>query len=114
MEVWAPTGISFYDATVSLTVHSEGTHYITFGSQGQTHGSYIASLSNKNGNCYCTTEGPDGYLDLVLKFDTQEIVAALGTVYDGDELPLILTSEDLAETPIEVTDCIITIANNEN
>ena len=32
----------------------------------------------------CNTMGPDGYLDLTLKFDTQEIAAALGNVNDKD------------------------------
>lgn len=38
----------------------------------------------KEGCDNCTTAGPDGYLDLTLKFDTQEIVDALGDVNDGD------------------------------
>lgn len=67
-------------------------------------------VSNKTDDCDCTTEGPDGYLDLLLKFDTQEIVAALGGVYDGDVFLLILTGEDLAGTPIEGTDCVVIIA----
>ena len=46
IERWAPTGTSYYDASVSLTAPSEGTHYITFGSQGQTNGCYIASLTS--------------------------------------------------------------------
>jgi hypothetical protein len=36
----------------------------------------------------CTEAGPDGYMDLVLKFSTQEIVAAIGEVNDGDVLIL--------------------------
>jgi hypothetical protein len=39
----------------------------------------------------CTTDGPDGYLDLTLKFDAQEVIAALGDVEDGDCLVLGLT-----------------------
>jgi len=39
----------------------------------------------------CTTEGPDGYLDLTLKFDRQEVVTALIGVSDGDCLVLELT-----------------------
>jgi len=41
----------------------------------------------------CTTAGPDGYLDLTLKFDMQEVVAALGEVNDGDCLVLQLTGK---------------------
>jgi hypothetical protein len=44
----------------------------------------------------CGSEMPDGFMDLVLKFSTQEIVAALGPVEDGDVviLTLIASSED--------------------
>jgi len=41
----------------------------------------------------CTTEGPDGYQDLGLKFDAQELVAVLGTVEDGKCLVLRLTGK---------------------
>jgi len=44
--------------------------------------------------------GPDGYLDLTLKFKTQEIVAALGDVHDGDVLTLMLTGNLFDGTPI--------------
>ena len=67
-------------------------------------------VSNKTDDCECTTEGPDGYLDLVLKFDTQEIVDALGGVYDGDVYLLTLTGKAVDGTPIEGTDCVIIIA----
>jgi hypothetical protein len=36
----------------------------------------------------CTEAGPDGYLDLTLKFDAQEVVAALGELSDGDVMVL--------------------------
>ena len=39
----------------------------------------------------CTEEGPDGHLDLTLKFAIQEVVAALGPVEDGDCRVLTLT-----------------------
>ena len=58
-------------------------------------------------DCDCTTEGADGYEDMILKFKTQEIVAALGEVEDGDELVLTLTGEINDATPIEGQDCII-------
>jgi hypothetical protein len=41
----------------------------------------------------CTEEGPDGHMDLTLKFDEQEVVAALGDVSDGDVLVLQLTGD---------------------
>ena len=39
----------------------------------------------------CTEEGADGYTDLTLKFDAQEIVGELGEVSDGEVLVLHLT-----------------------
>jgi hypothetical protein len=57
--------------------------------------------------CECNTIGPDGYLDLTLKFKTQEIVEAIGDVNDGDILPLELTGVSFDETPIEGADCIL-------
>jgi hypothetical protein len=68
---------------------------------------------DKQDECYCTAEGADGFADLTLKFDTQEIVAALGEVTDGDELVLILTGELLDGTPIEGEDCIVVLSKGE-
>ncbi len=45
----------------------------------------------------CTDGGPDGFVDLTLKFATQEVVAALGAVSDGDVLVLGLTGNLKAE-----------------
>jgi probable HAF family extracellular repeat protein len=39
----------------------------------------------------CTDEGPDGFLDLTLKFDAQEVVTALGDVTDRECRVLTLT-----------------------
>ena len=63
--------------------------------------------------CGCTIEGPDGYIDLVLKFNAQDIVAALGEVNDGDELELTLTGVLADETPIEGKDCVLIISKGE-
>ena len=43
----------------------------------------------------------------MLKFDTQEIMAALGDVENGDEVVLTLTGELNNGTQIEGKDCII-------
>ena len=55
----------------------------------------------------CTDEGPDGFLDLTLKFDTQEVIAALGPVADGDVLVLQLTANLLDGTPIVGEDVVV-------
>jgi hypothetical protein len=57
----------------------------------------------------CTEAGPDGFLDLVIKFDAQEMVAALGEVHDGDVLILQLTGylkEEYGRTPIVGEDVV--------
>jgi hypothetical protein len=62
--------------------------------------------------CECTTDGPDGYTDLTLKFNAQDIVAAFGEVADGDELELFLTgalAEAFGGIPIEGSDCVVII-----
>jgi len=60
--------------------------------------------------CGCNELGPDGYADLGLKFDMQEVVAALGDPQDGDLLELTLTGTLKAEfdsLPIEGADCVV-------
>jgi hypothetical protein len=60
-----------------------------------------------NGNdCDCTSEGPDGFVDLTLKFQRSEIVAALGMVSVGDVIPLTLTGNLVDGEPFEGTDCV--------
>jgi len=67
----------------------------------------VASPLWDTNDCNCTTEGPDGFLDLTLKFKTQRIVEAVGDVNDGDELQLELIGVLFDETPIEGADCIL-------
>lgn len=55
----------------------------------------------------CTTEEADGYDDLTLKFDAQEVAAALGEVGDGDVLVLTLTGQLWDGTPITGEDVVI-------
>jgi len=58
-------------------------------------------------DCNCTTSGPDGFLDLTLKFKTQRIVETIGEVNDGDVLELALSGMLFGESPIEGADCIL-------
>ena len=45
-----------------------------------------------NENCFdCTEEGPDGFPDLIIYFDTGEVADALSPVEDGDCLYLTVT-----------------------
>ena len=71
----------------------------------------VATPVSDSNDCNCTTDGPDGFLDLTLKFETQKIVEAIGDVNDGDVRVLTLTGVLFDpipfETPIEGADCIV-------
>jgi len=66
----------------------------------------VAAPTVDASECECIAEGPDGFLDLTLKFKTQEIVEALGEVSHREVLVLTLTGVLFDETPIEGADCI--------
>ena len=55
----------------------------------------------------CTDEGPDGFLDLTLKFKAQEVVAALGEVADGECVTVELTGTLNDGTPIKGEDVVL-------
>lgn len=55
----------------------------------------------------CTEAGPDGYMDLTVKFDAQEVVAALGELEDGDCLVLTLTGNFLDGRAIAGEDVVL-------
>lgn len=58
----------------------------------------------------CSSDGPDGWLDLTLKFDKQEIVEAVGETYYLECRVVTLTGnlrEEFGSTPIEGEDVII-------
>lgn len=58
----------------------------------------------------CNSYGPDGYMDLTLKFETPALVAALGLVNDRDVLVLKLIGnlkEEFGGTPITGEDVIV-------
>jgi len=57
--------------------------------------------------CECTTDGADGYMDMTLKFDHQEILAALEPVSDGETRVLTLTGMTYDSIPIQGQDCMV-------
>lgn len=60
----------------------------------------------------CTTAGADGYLDLTLKFDNQQIAAALGRVTDKEVQVLKLTANlkpEFGDIPIVGEDVIVVL-----
>ena len=50
-----------------------------------------SSLEDVAGPDGCDDSGDDGHMDLTLKFAAQDIVKALGDIYDGKEVVLSLT-----------------------
>ena len=65
-------------------------------------------------DCFCSADGPDGYPDMMLKFDTPDIIEAIGEVQDGDYVVLTLTGSLKDGTPIEGTDCVMIIKKGKN
>lgn len=70
-------------------------------------------VADKTG-CECTTEGPDGYLDLMLRFRCREIAEALssgGVPEPGEERMLTLTGKLIDGTDFLVSDCVTFVGN---
>jgi len=63
--------------------------------------------------CDCTAETGDGYLDMTLKFDHQEILAALEPVSDRDTIVLTLTGMTYDSIPIEGQDCVVILSHRD-
>ena len=79
----------------------------------RSHYEDVATPVTDGNECECNAEGPDDYLDLTLKFKTQqlaeEIVNSLGEITAGDELVLTLTGALTDGTPIVGEDCVIIV-----
>ena len=58
-------------------------------------------------SCFCHTYGPDGIMDLTLKFSSQAVTGALGTVYDRQVLPMVITGLTKDGIELEGYDCVI-------
>ncbi len=65
--------------------------------------------------CECTTAAPDGFLDLTLKFYTQDVVSSLlfseGELAQGQTLTLTLNGELYDGMGIRGTDCVVLVGN---
>lgn len=67
---------------------------------------YEGGLSDPAERDECTDEGPDGLTDLTLKFDSQDVLEALGSVEKGDVLVLTLSGQLLDGTSFEGVDVV--------
>ncbi len=66
--------------------------------------------------CECTSEGPDGYLDLTMKFSSLEIAAAILANEPptlGDRMMLTITGELTDGTQFEANDCIVFVGEKK-
>jgi hypothetical protein len=64
--------------------------------------------------CDCHELGPDGYLDLVLHFDRQEVLAELGEVNDEDLLALTAEVTMVDGPTLETADCVRILKKGKN
>jgi len=71
----------------------------------------VATPMNETGNCTCNALGPDGFVDLALKFYAEDLAKALGTVKVGDYVTVKLTGKLLDGTAIEGSDCVVMVGN---
>jgi hypothetical protein len=67
----------------------------------------VAAPVEDGEECECTTAGPDGCMDLSLKFQKSEVAAALGAFSDGDEIALTLKGQLNDGTPFKGIDCVV-------
>lgn len=80
------------------------------------HSSYedVAAPVQNGDECACTNAGPDGTMDLTLKFLKRDIATAIGIVSDGDVIPFTLTGQLLDGTPFKAVDCVWILSKKEN
>ncbi|MHC4265331.1 MAG: integrin alpha [Planctomycetota bacterium] len=73
----------------------------------------VASPAIDINDCNCTTDGPDGHVDLTLKFPTEDIVDAIGEINDVNEFILKLDGLLYDNTIIEGYDCVKTVGKHK-
>jgi hypothetical protein len=66
------------------------------------------------GLCECTTAGPDGFMDLTLKYDTPELAMALYPVVDQQTRVLTIRGTMVDGAPIMGQDCVRIIWKRRN
>ena len=69
----------------------------------------VATPVDDPSHCNCTTAGPDSFEDLTAKFDADDIAAALGDVWGGQQIHLCIEGLLLDGTPFRGCDCIVIV-----
>jgi uncharacterized repeat protein (TIGR01451 family) len=102
--------VSQVDPTTIVLYHEEGKEVSPTRWAMEDVATPFEPFTGREDALDCTEEGADGYLDLTLKFDTQEIVEAIGEVEDGEVIVLTLTGnlhEEFGGTPIKGEDVVV-------
>jgi hypothetical protein len=110
---FAVLGMADFDVTMidPKTVTLEGVAALR--SALEDVGTPYEPLVGKTDPYHCTALGPDGYLDMTFKFDTEEVVAALGTVKDGEVRVLQLRGKLLDGTEISGEDVVTILSKGK-
>jgi hypothetical protein len=66
------------------------------------------------GECDCHEGGPDGTIDMVLKFSAQEVAQALGSVRPGDVRVFQLLGNMVEGDALSMSDCVTIVGNPES
>jgi hypothetical protein len=68
----------------------------------------VSAPDGSTEECYCEELGPDGYIDLVMKFSSLEIAEAIMPAGEaGEERALSLTGRLVGGAMFEATDCVV-------
>jgi hypothetical protein len=73
----------------------------------------VSTPPSSEEECACTQKGADGFMDMTLKFQTADIVAALGAGPFDETIVLTITGKLYDGTTFEVSDCV-KILNEES
>lgn len=102
----AVSGIGFHPSRINLrTITLEGVPPLRWAWEDMT--TPFRPCIDEQDTYECTDAGPDGRVDLILKFDTQAVVAALGPVNDGDLMTLYLDFELRDGTSVSGRDVVL-------
>jgi hypothetical protein len=71
----------------------------------------VAAPSSDLEECGCAAAGPDGRMDLALKFATPAIAAALGQSIEGRTLTLTIEGKLKSGRPFKGSDCVVIVGN---
>ena len=99
-------------STVALTYGEETSDALLRWNLEDVAAPYDGEIGDPPNPYACTTEGPDGYVDLTLKFETQEVIEdlMLDMHDDGDVVVIGVTGnllEEFGGTPIVGQDVIV-------